>query len=221
MADPYATRSPDLSGRPEGPPPWQGEVTGRGGLILDQAGEVGPGGSEPAFMVVPCRGVGTLAPVARVDAAMAVLLWLEHVDGQRSAVAANGLLARLESLTAPLLAVKQGSVGGPADRPGCAEVGTDLIATVLGALAEIRWERDPDFGYEVPSAVPGLDDPEARVLLPRLLYADNDRVYEHAGLVAEKLRERHALARAVDGLDPRIVAASGWPPAPTGDRWRD
>ena len=43
----------------------------------------------------------------------------------------------------------------------------------------------------MPAAVPGMDDAAARILAPRLLYADHDRVYEHAGLVVDKKRERN------------------------------
>lgn len=218
MADPYATRRPDLSGRPAGPPPWAAEVAERGGA------PIGPGGElegECRLAVVPCRGIGTLAPLARLDAPLAVLLWLEHVAEPRDGGAANDLLARLEALAWPILAIKQGAVGGPSDRAGCTEIDGELIAAVLAGLDRIAWERDPDFGYEVPASVPGLADSDCRVLMPRLLYGDHDRVYEHAGLVADKRRERHDLAAAVPGLDPRVVAASGWPPEPTGDRWRD
>ncbi len=218
MADPYATRRPDLSGRPAGPPAWAGDVERLGGAPVGAAGELD---GDCEFAVVPCRGIGTLAPVAMVEPPLGVLLWLEHVADPREGDAANDLLARLEALDRPILAVKQGSVGGPPDRPGCVEVGADLVATVLGALDAVGWERDPDFGYLVGAAVPGLADPEARVLMPRLLYADDDRVYEHAGLVADKQRERHAIATAVSGLDPRIVAASRWPPSATGEDWRD
>ena len=152
---------------------------------------------------------------------MAVLLWIEHTAGGRDGAAANALLARLDGFGGPILAIKQGSVGGPADRPGCTEVGAGLVGAVLANLDDVAWERDPDFGYEVAASVPGLDDPAARALLPRLLYADNDRVYEHAGLVADKKQERYGTAAAVAGLDPRILAASGWPPVPTGGEWRD
>jgi len=181
----------------------------------------GIGSGSCSFVVVPCSGIGSLAPVARVDAAAAVLLWLEHVAASREAAAANDLLARLDGFDGPILAVKQGSVAGPSDRPGSTEVDPRLVGAVLAALGEVEWERDPDFGYEVPSIVPGLADPAARVLLPRLLYADNDRVYEHAGLVADKQRERHAIVAALAGLDPRVVAAAGWPPVPTGGDWRE
>jgi hypothetical protein len=218
VADPYATSRPDLSARPEGPPPWEGEVTGRGGALVGPGGEVD---NRADFLVVPCRGIGMLPPVTRLEPAAAVLLWLEHAAADRDAATANGLLARLDSDERPILGIKHGLVGGPADRPGCAEVMADLIAAVLSEPGGVTWERDPDFGYEVPAAVPGLPEQAARVLEPRLLYADNDRVYEHAGLVADKKRERHAIAAAMEGVDPRVTSAAGWPAVATGDEWRD
>ncbi|MFN8114228.1 MAG: hypothetical protein U0R51_13655 [Solirubrobacterales bacterium] len=218
MADPYATRSPDLSGRPEGPPQWEPEVSGRGGSLIGPDGAFDAGAG---FLVIPCRGIGTLAPVALLEPATAVLLWLEHVAAPREAGTAAGLLTALTDYDRPVVAIKQGAVGGPADRPGCAEVTHALVGAVLAGLPDVRWERDPDFGYRVAGAVPGLADPEARTLMPRLLYADNDRVYEHAGLVADKKRERHTIATGVPGLDPRVAAAAGWPPVATGGEWRD
>ncbi len=200
MADPYATRQPDLSGRPEGPPPWEGEVTARGGSLIDPAGGFDP---AAAFAVVPCCGIGSLAPVARVEPPMAVLLWLEHAAERRDAAAANDLLARLAAYDGAILAVKHGSVGGPSDRGGCSEAAPELIAAVLDRRDDVGWERDPDFDYLVPGSVPGVDDPAARVLVPRLLYADNGRVYEHAGLVADKKRERHEVVAGLADLDPR------------------
>ncbi|MFN8151082.1 MAG: hypothetical protein U0R24_08150 [Solirubrobacterales bacterium] len=219
MADPYATRAPDLSARPTGPPPWEAAVGARGGEVIG-ASEPPP---DPRFRVVACRGIGTLAPFARVDAPLAVLLWLEHCGGPRTAAAAADLLARLRSSKGPVFAIKQGCVGGPSDRPGCFEVGDDLVLSVLdAALAdEVTWETDPDFGYEVPAVVPGIEGEAARALLPRLLYGDHDRVYEHAGLAAAKKRERFEIAESIPGLDPAVRAAAGWPPVATSDRWRD
>ncbi len=89
------------------------------------------------------------------------------------------------------------------------------------ALSEaVTWEADPDFGYEVPAVVPGLEGASARALLPRLLYGDHDRVYEHADLVATKkraLRDR----RVGPGLDQAVKAAADWPPVATSGRRRD
>ena len=219
MADPYATTAPDLTGRPTGPPPWADAVEAHGGAVLSV-------GEPPAasFLVVHCRGVGTLAPIARIEPGLAVLLWLEHSDEPtRDAAAANALLASLRSFEHPIYAIKQGSVGGPAERPGCFEVDAGLIEAVLVAAVRdaVTWERDLDFGYDVPGAVDGLDPVQARILLPRLHYADHDRVYEHAGLVAAKKRERYEVATGLRGLDPEIVAASGWPPLPTAGTWRE
>lgn len=221
MADPYARgKAPDLSGRPTGPPPWQAVVTGLGGAVL------GPGPAvdlDAKFMVVHCRGLGTLAPLARLEPALAALLWLEHAAAPRSAEAGNAILSALRGADPPLLAIKQGCIGGPAERPGCLAIGVSLIEAVLGhvvaAVPTVGWERDPDFGYEVPSDVPGMEGDLARALMPRLLYADNDRVYEHADLVTRKKRERFELAQGLPGLDPAMIAATGWPPQAT--RWRE
>ncbi len=217
MADPYATEAPDLSGRPTGPPPWAAAVGERGG---EAVGERGAGAAR--FRVVECRGVGALAPFVRLEPELAVLLWLEHSEGERSAAAANRLLAELHDSTVPLFAIKQGWVAGPAERPGCFAIETALVLAVLdAALADaVGWERDPDFGYELPAAVAGIEGEAARALLPRLLYADHDRAYEHAGLVVAGKRRRAEIAGALPGLDPTIAAASGWPPEPTGDEWR-
>jgi len=193
-------------------------VSERGGALIGPGGELG---EDAALLVVGCRGIGTMPPLARLGAATAVLLWLEHVAPGADGAAANALLGRLDSWSRPVLAIKHGLVAGPAGRPGCAEVTAELVATVLDGAGEAAWEPDPDFAYEVPAAVPGLSEPAARILEPRLIYADNDRVYEHAGLVAEKKRERHAIAAALPGLDPRVLSASGWPPVPTGGEWRD
>ena len=222
MADPYATRNPDLTGRPDGPPPWEREVTSRGGRLIGPAGAEGFGeGERPSFLVVPCRGIGTLAPFAALDAEMAVLLWLEHVAVPRDAAAATDLLSFLRDYDGEVYAIKQGAVGGPADRPGCSPVDPVLISKLLDAREEIVWEDDPDFGYRLPASVSGVGGAEARMLMPRLLYADNDRVYEHAELVADKKRERHAVATAVPGLDRDLIEVTGWPAVPTAGEWRD
>lgn len=216
MADPYATEAPDLSGKPSGDAPWVEAVAEAGGGLIGADGIV----PEAPFLVIHCRGVGTLAPFARLEPPMAALLWLEHVDRGAGAAAANALLRALAGGSTPVYAIKHGWVAGPEDRDGATVVGADLIARLLTARERIAWERDPDFGYEVPAATPGIEDPEARALMPRLLYADNDRVYEHASLVEEKKRERGKIVAAIPGLDPEIAAATGWPPTPTSDRWK-
>ncbi len=219
MADPYATEAPDLSARPAGPPPWAGAVAERGGEPVGAE----PGSPAARFRVVECRGVGALAPFARVEPELAALLWLEHGEGERSAAGANRLRAELRAATVPLFAIKQGCVAGPRERPGCFAIGSALVLTVLdeALVGGVSWERDPDFGYELPAELAAVEGAAARALLPRLLYADHDRAYEHAALVVASKRRRAAIAAAYPGLDPAIAAASGWPAAPTGEGWRD
>ncbi len=220
MPDPYATRAPDLSGRPSGPAPWSGPVAERGGATIAADGSFP---AEAGFLVVGCRGIGTLAPLSRVDAARATLLWIEHDGEGRPAADANALFAALSERPGAIYAIKHGSVAGPPDRPGWYEIRSEVILAVLDAAlaGEVEWEADPDFGYEVPASVPGLGEEDARALLPRLRYADHDRVYEHASLVAAKKRERAGLVEALGGVDPAVAAATGWPPAPSPADWRD
>lgn len=192
----------------------------RGGSAIDDRGGFEAGAR---FLVVRCRDLGILAPLARVDAPTAALLWLQHTPSGRDAALANDLLIRLDEANQTLLAIKQGWVAGPPERPGATEVDADLIGGVLDqALGDVDvWEEDPDFGYSVPARALERDARHARALLPRLLYADHDRAYEHAGLVVAAKRERAEIARALPGLDERVSAAAGWPPAPTGREWRD
>ncbi len=98
-----------------------------------------------------------------------------------------------------------------------------MVRAVLDAAlaGEVRWETDPDFGYEVPAYVPGVAGEGAHALMPRLLYANHDRVYEHAGLVAAKKRERAAIAADLSGLDAAIASVSGWPPLASPGSWRE
>lgn len=217
MADPYATEAPDLSGRPTGPPPWAAAVGERGGVAVGAPDRAGA-----RFRFLACSGVGVLPPIARLEPAIAVLLWLEHGEGEPSAGAANRLLSELRDAAPPLFAIKQGWVGGPPQRPGCLAISAALVLSVLDValLGGVTWERDPDFGYEVAAEVPGVEAEVARALLPRLLYGDHDRSYEHAALVAGRKRERAAIAASLPGLDPAVVAAAGWPPEPTGSGWR-
>ena len=196
-------------------------MTGRGGALIGPDGSFTGGDREPDFLVVPCCGIGTLAPFAAVDPAMATLLWIEHVAAPREAGTANDLLTRLGGFSGRVYAVKQGSVGGPDDRAGCERLEPDLVARLLDARESIAWERDPDFGYEVPASVPGMDDAAARILAPRLLYAD-----QRPGIRALRPRRRQEARaqrhrRVRPGLDPTVGAAADWPPTVTSGDWRD
>ncbi len=78
------------------------------------------------------------------------------------------------------------------------KVSTEIMKQI--AREAIVWEKDPDWGYEVPAKVPGL---ELEKYKPRLLYPQ-ERYRE----LVEKLRtERRAWLAKFPGLDPVIPKA--------------
>lgn len=100
-----------------------------------------------------------------------------------------------------------GWVGGGDGDPNSKKVRIPHSSALVKGIAEgtISWERDPDFGYEVATAVPGIDDPE--LLQPRLLYQRQGRSGEHQAIVERLRRERAEYLAKYPGLDPGILAA--------------
>jgi phosphoenolpyruvate carboxykinase (ATP) len=102
-----------------------------------------------------------------------------------------------------------GSVGGADGEPGAKKVRIPDSSAVVKAIAEgtIKWELDPDFGYEVATSVPGIEDPE--LLQPRLLYHGQGRDSEHSATVERLKQERREYLAKFPGLDPSLIAAMG------------
>ncbi len=84
-----------------------------------------------------------------------------------------------------------GRVGGAESEPGSREIPAALVRRVLEAAIAglVDWEVDPDFGFEAPASLPGLDHDDLLTLVPRFLYARTDRVYEYAAMVPERREE--------------------------------
>jgi hypothetical protein len=222
MADPYAAHA----GGPVGERPAEGSqlraaLRRRGGFVACSLAELAEAPSEGvAFVAALVRDESLLPPLARVNGPFAVALLLR---GGEDAMTVRRALDAVGGARGATFAVAEGAVAGPVGAPGAEAIGAELVDSVLtAALAgDVEWERDPDFGYEVPARVPGVEGAAADALCPRLLYAAADRVYEHAeGVVAIK-RDRHRRAAAVRGVDPRVLAATGWPTEPTGQEWKD
>ncbi len=126
-----------------------------------------------------------------------------HRDEQQ----ANRFLELMASHPFEAYLLNTGRVGGGADDTDSKKVQIEHSGAIVEAIAEgtISWERDPDFGYEVASALPGLDD--AEILQPRLLYQRTGRAEEHAAWVARLKRERVEFLESYPGLAPEIVDA--------------
>ena len=71
----------------------------------------------------------------------------------------------------------------------------------------IEWIQDPDFGYEVAAAVPGVDDID--LLQPRRLYERQGRMDEHEAMVARLKQERKEFLGSFHGLDESLVSSLG------------
>ncbi len=79
-------------------------------------------------------------------------------------------------------------------------------SAILQGLAEdsIEWMKDPDFGYDIAKAVPGVP---AELLNPRAYYEAQGRKDEYETIVKTLREERRAYLRKFEGIDPRILEA--------------
>ena len=82
-------------------------------------------------------------------------------------------------------------------------------SAIVKGIAEntITWETDPDFGYQVASAVPGIPAEDIGILQPRVLYAEQDRGDEHGDHVSRIQKERVEYMNSFPGLDEEIISA--------------
>ncbi|HUG94517.1 MAG TPA: phosphoenolpyruvate carboxykinase [Pleomorphomonadaceae bacterium] len=103
--------------------------------------------------------------------------------------------------------VNTGRVGGSEDDPRSKKLEIEHSGAIVKAIAEesIRWERDPDFGYQVATEVPGIDDPE--LLRPRLLYERTGRADEYRRWVERLKRDRADFLAGFPGLRAEILGA--------------
>jgi phosphoenolpyruvate carboxykinase (ATP) len=103
-----------------------------------------------------------------------------------------------------------GRIGGHADDERSKEFTLAYAQAVVAGIAAgtIVWDDDPDFGYQVATEVPDIDDPE--LLQPWRLFERQGRRAEYREEVARLKAERAAhLADLIanEGLDRQIAAA--------------
>ncbi len=121
----------------------------------------------------------------------------------------NRFLELLDSRPMEVFLMNTGRVGGREGDERSKKVKIPHSSAIVKAIAEgtITWDSDPDFGYEVASAVPGIDDPE--LLQPRRLYERQDRIPEYEALVERFKAERVEFLEGFPGLEPEIIKAVG------------
>jgi phosphoenolpyruvate carboxykinase (ATP) len=197
--------------------PFAALVGERGGVPLaEPADAAGLDLAGKAFVAVLAHGEEILPPVALLgtwEAAAWLLLAADGADiGPDDASAAQGLAEALAERGIPAYLLTAGRVGGSGEAPSH-EIPADLVARVLDAAVagDVEWERDPDFGYELPMELPGLAVEERRLLVPRFLYARTERVYDYAAMVPVVQLERYARLDGVPGV-PTAIADAVAPP---------
>jgi len=119
----------------------------------------------------------------------------------------NRILELLDSHPIEVYLMNTGRVGGRDDDERSKKVKIPHSSAVVKAIAEgtLTWTDDPDFGYELATAVPGIDDDE--LLQPRKLYEREGRLEEYETMVARLKSERAEFLRHFEGLDEEILKA--------------
>ena len=100
-----------------------------------------------------------------------------------------------------------GRVGGGEGDARSLKVKIRHSSAIVQGIAEgtIRWDRDPDFGYEVASKVPGIEGDDERLLRPREMYAQQGRADEYRRIVERLRGERREYMKSFPLLDRDIV----------------
>jgi phosphoenolpyruvate carboxykinase (ATP) len=121
----------------------------------------------------------------------------------------NRMLEILKRCPMEVYLLNTGRVGGGDDEPRSLKVKIRHSSAIVKAIAEgtIRWDRDPDFGYEIASRVPGLEDEDEQLVRPRVLYQRQGRLGEYRRVIEGLRAERRAYLKDFSSLDRDIVEA--------------
>src|SRR5215207_11031521 len=119
----------------------------------------------------------------------------------------NRFLELLAEHPLEVYVMNTGRVGGPESDERSLKVRIKHSSAVVKGIAEgtIEWERDPDFGYLVAPAVPGIEEME--ILQPHRLYEQQGRSDEYRAFVERFKAERAEFLRGFPSLSDEIVAA--------------
>ncbi len=120
---------------------------------------------------------------------------------------ANRIHEILQTCDLGVYLMNTGRVGGPAGDERSKKVMPEQSAAIVAGIAAgvIQWDTDGDFGYQVATAVPGIDD--AEVLQPRRLYERQGRTGEYKRLADDLTADRRRHLAGYRDLLPEIAQA--------------
>ena len=121
----------------------------------------------------------------------------------------NRLLELLDTHPIETYLLNTGRVGGKDGDDRSKKLRIPDTSACVSGIAErtIAFEEDPDFGYQVAAAVPGIDDPEK--LQPRRLYDAQGRGDEYADIVERLKADRVTHLQQFTQLSEDIIKAVG------------
>jgi phosphoenolpyruvate carboxykinase (ATP) len=124
------------------------------------------------------------------------------------AMQGNRFLDLLDDAHFEVFLLNTGRIGGGAQDERSKKMTIPVSSAVVKGIAEgtISFETCPDFGYEIASAVPGVDDTE--LLQPRRLYERQGRLDEYTALVERFKSERAEYLKKFPGLRREILEAA-------------
>jgi phosphoenolpyruvate carboxykinase (ATP) len=125
----------------------------------------------------------------------------------RQGMQGNRFLELLDTHPMEVYLMNTGRVGGKADDERSKKIQIPTSSAIVKAIAEetIKWDEDGDFGYEVASDVPGIDDIE--LLQPGRLYERQGRLDEYDAFVERFKRERKETLAQYSDLTEGIIRA--------------
>lgn len=124
------------------------------------------------------------------------------------ALQGNRLLELLDTMgDLEAFVLNTGRVGGEGE--GSKKVTISASSAIVQGIVEgtIEWEPDGDFGYDVATSVPGVDDIE--LLQPRRLYERQGREEEYESIVARLKKERVEYLNGFPALSPMVLEGLG------------
>ena len=121
----------------------------------------------------------------------------------------NRFLELMGKVPMEVYLMNTGRVGGGDDEPRSRTVKIPHSSAAVKGLAEgtITWEKDPDFGYEVATSVPGIGKEDEVLLRPRMLYEAQGRMDEYRAQVERLAEDRKSYLASWPGLDQAIIKA--------------
>src|SRR5213080_4754275 len=102
-----------------------------------------------------------------------------------------------------------GRVCGSEDVEGSEKVRIKHSSAIVKGIAEgtIEWQDDPDFGYQVATSVPGIEESDSAVLRPKELYESQGRSDDYSKIVETLKSERVEYLKKYPALSDEIVDA--------------